>query len=70
MSSRARNHVSKSQVNEVVHVSYHGSAIGTIPEATKKQDQNENLTIKATKNVKNQHKFLSTTMPPTKSYVR
>ncbi len=75
MSSRARNHVVKSQVNEVVHVSYHGSAIGTITEATTKQDQtmpgvDEDHAIKVKKNVRDQHKFLSTTTPPTKSYVR
>jgi hypothetical protein len=62
VSSRARNHVSKSQVNEVVRVSYYGSAIGTIPEATKKQDQTMPV-VEATKNVQDQ-------MPPTQSYVR
>ena len=43
MVSRARNHASKTQVNEVVHVSYHGPSIGPVTEGTKKQDQTVNV---------------------------
>ncbi len=72
MSSRARI----LHVNEVVHVSNHGSAIGTVTETTKKQDHtmsvvDENHTIKATNNEQeDHHKFPSTTTAPTKYYVR